>query len=133
MKSEIPPSSNNSKSPVNSLSDNNLRKIFCDLDDFELLEVNESISGKIETLSQEDELGQKESNVSPYQQTTWLHFSYLLLRIGGWTVAVLLAFRLVIIPLLTAGNSPVALILASAVSAFLVLCAIAVVIRQLHR
>jgi len=60
-------------------------------------------------------------------------FLSLLLITGGWTVAVLLAFRFVLVPLLTAGNTPVALTLAIAVSIFLVVCAAGALVRELKR
>lgn len=63
---------------------------------------------------------------------SWQQFS-LLLRTGGWTVAVLLTFRFVLVPLLAAGNTPVALTLAIGVSIFLVLCAIGALVKELKR
>ncbi len=57
-------------------------------------------------------------------------FGMKLLKIGGLTVAPLLAFQLVVPTLLVAGNSPVALILAGGASTFLVLCGIVLVIRE---
>ncbi|HEY9798784.1 MAG TPA: hypothetical protein V6D25_00380 [Leptolyngbyaceae cyanobacterium] len=58
---------------------------------------------------------------------------YPLLQVGGWTVSVLITFRLVMIPLLTAGSTPVTLTLAIGVSTFLVLCGICAVIKVLER
>lgn len=58
---------------------------------------------------------------------------YRLLQVGGWTVSVLITFRLVMIPLLVAGNNPLTLTLAIGISAFLVLCGICAVIREVER
>ncbi len=57
---------------------------------------------------------------------------YRLLQVGGWTVSVLITFRLVMIPLLAAGSSPVTLTLAIGISTFLVLCGICAVIKELE-
>jgi hypothetical protein len=53
----------------------------------------------------------------------------LLLKTGGWTVAVLVAFRWVVIPLVTV-NNPVSLTLAISVSIFLILSGITFLVRE---
>jgi hypothetical protein len=57
---------------------------------------------------------------------------YRLIQVGGWTVSVLITFRLVMIPLLASGSSPLTLTLAIGISAFLVLCGICAVIKELE-
>lgn len=51
----------------------------------------------------------------------WYRFLRDILRVGGWAAAMLLAFRFVLIPLVSAANSPVTIILAIAVSGFLLM------------
>lgn len=53
----------------------------------------------------------------------------LLLKTGGWTVAVLLAFRWVVIPLVTV-NNPVSLTLAISLGIFLILSGITFLVRE---
>jgi hypothetical protein len=70
------------------------------------------------------------SNEPPSQQTSLFQFALQLLRIGGPPVAMLLAFQMIVRPLLIAGSSPVALVLAIAVSVFLILYGIVPLIRE---
>jgi hypothetical protein len=96
-------------------------------------DINESEAGAIEPRQQTDTPEMLPDNAPLNQLVSWQQFLSLLLKTGGWTVAVLLAFRFVVVPLLTAGNTPVALTLAIAVSIFLVLCAISGLVREFRR
>ncbi|HEY9663823.1 MAG TPA: hypothetical protein V6C65_35695 [Allocoleopsis sp.] len=102
-------------------------------DDFEALNIDEGEPGIIDPLSElnESELT-ADTNFLDIQRS-WMQFLYQLLKVGGPAVAVLLAFRLIVVPLLAAGNSLVALVLAIAVSAFLVTYGITVLIKELRR
>ncbi|MBD2498421.1 hypothetical protein [Nostoc sp. FACHB-280] len=102
----------------------------------EVLDIDESEPGALQPYSPYPQAGKPEvstHDVSLSEWASWRQFLSLLLRTGGWTVAVLLAFRFVLVPLLTAGNTPVALTLAIAVGIFLVLCAVGAVVRELKR
>lgn len=70
------------------------------------------------------------SNEPPSEWTSLFQFSLQLLRIGGPPVAMLLAFQMIVRPLLVAGNSPVALVLAIAVGVFLILYGIVPLIKE---
>lgn len=102
----------------------------------EVLDVEISEPGELKPYSQ---LPQPDKSEPPVNDTflsewaSWRQFFSLLLKTGGWTAAVLLSLRFVIIPLLSAGNSSVALILAIAVSIFLVLCAVGALVREFKR
>ncbi|WDD36077.1 hypothetical protein PQG02_32270 (plasmid) [Nostoc sp. UHCC 0926] len=99
-------------------------------------DINGSDPGAIQPYSscpQTDKPEASTDDVSLSEWASWRQFFSLLLRTGGWTVAVLLAFRFILIPLLAAGNTPVALTLAIAVSIFLVLCATSALVRELKR
>ncbi|MBN3871589.1 MAG: hypothetical protein HWQ23_15310 [Nostoc sp. JL33] len=95
--------------------------------------INESEAGAIEPRQQTDTPEMLPDNTPFNQLLSWQQFLSLLLKTGGWTVAVLLAFRFVVAPLLTAGNTPVTLILAISVSIFLILCAISGLVREFRR
>jgi hypothetical protein len=102
----------------------------------EVLDIDESEPGALQPYSPYPQSNKPEvsaDDVSLSEWASWRQFLSLLLRTGGWTVAVLLAFRFVLVPLLTAGNTPVALTLAIAVSIFLVLCAISALVREIKR
>ncbi|TBR56659.1 hypothetical protein B4U84_28895 [Westiellopsis prolifica IICB1] len=102
----------------------------------EILDIGESEPGQLQPYSPYPQADKPEVLVddAPLSElVSWRQFLSLLLRTGGWTVAVLLAFRFVLMPLLAAGNTPVALTLAIAVSIFLVICAAAVLVRELKR
>jgi hypothetical protein len=102
----------------------------------EVLDIGESEPGTLQPYSPYSQTGKPEvsaDDVSLSEWASWRQFLSLLLRTGGWTVAVLLAFRFVLVPLLTAGNTPVALTLAITVSIFLVLCAVGALVRELKR
>jgi hypothetical protein len=105
-------------------------------DAYKMPDINESDPGVLQPYSpypQTDKPEISADDVSLSEWASWRQFLSLLLRTGGWTVAVLLAFRFVLVPLLTAGNTPVALTLAIAVSIFLVLCAVGALVRELKR
>jgi hypothetical protein len=55
-----------------------------------------------------------------------------LLLTGGWTAAVLVAFRIATLPLVVSGNGIAIVILASAISLFLVLRAVTQMIREIR-
>lgn len=102
----------------------------------EMLEIGESEPGELQPYSPYPQADKPEVLVddAPLSElVSWRQFLSLLLKTGGWTVAALLAFRFVLVPLLTAGNTPVALTLAIAVSIFLVLCAVGALVRELKR
>lgn len=101
----------------------------------EVLDVEISEPGELQPYPQFPQSNKSEPSVNDTFFSEWAsrrQFS-LLLKTGGWTVAVLLSFRFVLIPLLSAGNTPVALILAIAVSIFLVLCAVGALVREFKR
>lgn len=98
-----------------------------------VLDIGESEPGELQPYLQADKPEIFIDDTYLCERASWQQFLSLLLRTGGWTVAVLLAFRLVLIPLLTAGNTPVALTLAFAVSIFLVLCAVGALVRDFKR
>jgi hypothetical protein len=101
----------------------------------ETLNIDESEPGKLQPYSPYPQADKPEIlvDISSSDWASWQQFLSLMLRTGGWTVAVLLALRFVLVPLLAAGNTPVALTLAIAVSIFLVLCAIGALVRELKR
>ena len=101
----------------------------------EMLDIDTSEPGELQPCPQNPQPDKPEIPVNDVfsEWASWRQFFSLLLKTGGWTAAVLLSFRFVIIPLLSAGNSPVALILAIAVSIFLVLCAIGALVREFKR
>lgn len=102
----------------------------------EVLDIDESEPGALQPYSSYPQTNKPEisaDDVSLSEWASWRQFLSLLLRTGGWTVAVLLAFRFVLVPLLTVGNTPVALTLAIAVGIFLVLCAVGALVRELKR
>lgn len=99
----------------------------------EVLDIGESEPGALQPYPQADKPEVLVDDAPPSELVSWRQFLSLLLKTGGWTVAVLLAFRFVLVPLLTAGNTPVALTLAIAVSIFLVLCAVGALVRELKR
>ncbi|NJL80852.1 MAG: hypothetical protein HC836_41360 [Richelia sp. RM2_1_2] len=102
----------------------------------EILDIDASESGELQPYSQYPQADKPKISVNDTffsEWASWRQFFSLLLKTGGWTVAVLLAFRFVLIPLLTAGNTPVALTLAIAVSIFLVLCAVGALVRDFKR
>ncbi|BAY95940.1 MULTISPECIES: hypothetical protein [unclassified Tolypothrix] len=99
----------------------------------EMSDINQSKSGEVQHYPYTHNSENRVDNNPLNEFVSWQQFFSLLLKTGGWTVAVLLAFRLVVIPLLTAGNTPVACILAIAVSVFLVLRAVGALIRELKR
>lgn len=96
-------------------------------------DINENDPEAMQPYHRTSKPGMLTNDSSVNELILWGQFFSLLLKTGGWTVAVLLAFRFVLVPLLTVGNSPVALILASAVSIFLVLCAIGALVKELKR
>lgn len=101
----------------------------------EVLDIDESERGELQPYPPHPQASKPEILVdfSLEEGASWRQFLSLLLLTGGWTVAVLLAFRFVLVPLLAAGNTPVALTLAIAVSIFLVLCAVGALVRELKR
>lgn len=99
----------------------------------EVSDIGESEPGALQPYPQTGKREISADDVSLSEWASWPQFLSLLLRTGGWTVAVLLAFRFVLVPLLTAGNTPVVLTLAIAVSIFLVLCAVGALVRELKR
>jgi hypothetical protein len=105
-------------------------------DTYKMPDINESDPGALQPYSPYPQADKPEVLVddAPLSESaSWRQFLSILLKTGGWTVAVLLAFRFVLVPLLTAGNTPVALTLAIAVSIFLVLCAVGALVRELKR
>lgn len=102
----------------------------------EVLDIDASEPGALQPYPQFPQPDKPEPPVNDTffsEWASWRQFFSLLLKTGGWTAAVLLSFRFVLIPLLSAGNTPVALILAIAVSIFLVLCAISALIREIKK
>ena len=72
------------------------------------------------------------SSVFDDHERFWDQILLGLAKIGGPAVALLAVFRLVMVPLLAVGSSPVSVVLAVSVGIFLVLCGIAAVIRVLQ-
>lgn len=102
----------------------------------EVLDVEISEPGELKPYSRYPQTDKPEILVDDTffsEWASWRQFFSLLLKTGGWTDAVLLSLRFVIIPLLSAGNSLVALILAVAVSIFLVLCAVGALVKEFKR
>jgi hypothetical protein len=101
----------------------------------ETLDIDESEPGELQAYSPYPQADKPEIlvDISSSDWASWQQFLSLLLRTGGWTVAVLLAFRFVLMPLLAAGNTPVALTLAIAVGIFLVLCAVGALVKEIKR
>lgn len=102
----------------------------------EVLDIDASEPGELQPYPQFPQPDKTEPPVNDTffsEWASWRQFFSMLLKTGGWTAAVLLSFRFVIIPLLSAGNSPVALILAMAVSIFIVLCAVGALVREFKR
>ena len=102
----------------------------------ELLDIDESEPGELQPYSRYPQADKPEILVNDAllsEWESWRQFLSLLLKTGGWTVAVLLAFRLVVMSLVAAGNNPVALTLAIAVSVFLILCAVGALVREFKR
>jgi hypothetical protein len=87
----------------------------------------------VEPEYQQEEFESALDNTSQDVQVLWIQFLHQLLMVGGWTVAVLLALRLLLVPLLSAGNTPVALVLAISIGVFLALAGICPIIRELHQ
>lgn len=104
----------------------------CWTNDSEALDIDEGEPGAIEPLPQPDEPELTANDNLLSIQQSWMQFLYQLLKVGGPAVAVLLAFRLIVVPLLAAGNSLVALVLAIAVGAFLVTYGVGAVIKELR-
>ena len=102
----------------------------------EMLDADMSEPGELQPYPRYPQVDKPENPVNDIfssEWASWRQFFSLLLKTGGWTAAVLLAFRFVLIPLLSAGNTPVALTLAIAVSIFLVLCAVGALVRDFKR
>ncbi|MEM1392123.1 MAG: hypothetical protein AAGG00_02310 [Cyanobacteria bacterium P01_H01_bin.150] len=102
----------------------------------EMLDIDTSEPGELQPYSRYPQTDKPEILVDDTffsEWASWRQFFSLLLKTGGWTAAVLLSLRFVIIPLLSAGNTLVALILAIAVSIFLVLCAISALVREIKK
>lgn len=87
----------------------------------------------VEPEYQTEECESAVDNTSQDVQVLWIQFLRQLLKVGGWTVAVLLALRLLLVPLLSAGNTPVALVLAISIGVFLALAGICSIIRELKQ
>lgn len=102
----------------------------------EMLDIDMSEPGELQPYPRYPQADKPKNPVNDIffsEWASWRQFFSLLLKTGGWTAAVLLAFRFVLIPLLSAGNTPVALTLAIAVSIFLVLCAVGALVRDFKR
>jgi hypothetical protein len=99
----------------------------------ETLDIDKSESGELQPYSLYPQADKPEIlvDISSSNWASWQQFLSLMLRTGGWTVAVLLAFRFVLMPLLADGNTPVALTLAIAVSIFLILCAVGALVKEI--
>jgi hypothetical protein len=112
------------------------KEVLFENDTPEMLDIDMSEPGELQPYPRYPQADKPEIPVKDTffsEWASWRQFFSLLLKTGGWTAAVLLSFRFVIIPLLSAGNSPVALILAMAVSIFIVLCAIGALVREFKR
>ncbi|WDD30171.1 hypothetical protein PQG02_00130 (plasmid) [Nostoc sp. UHCC 0926] len=107
------------------------KEVLSESDIPEVLDLGERESGELQPYSHDPKI--LVDDVSLSEWASWQQFLSLLLKTGGWTVAVLLAFRFVLMPLLAAGNTPVSLTLAIAVSIFLVLCAVGALVREFKR
>lgn len=79
------------------------------------------------------EVGEVKPDQTVEESRAFLKILQQLLHTGGWTVAVLIGFRIAIVPLIAVGNSTVILVLTVAISVFLVLRAVAQIIRELQQ
>ena len=105
----------------------------CESQSPEMPDISTSDGGELQPLPRTNQRNRPIDDTTLSEWASWRQFLTLLLRTGGWTVAVLLALRLILMPLLTAGNTPVAVILAAAVGFFLIICGIGALVRELKR